>query len=87
MCQTNNATKEFYCRNTSKVAVDGTNAEESGARSEGPGHRRNMKVNVADSKCPILKLTSFSIAGKSKELLQTTWFVIATDNYIFFLLL
>ncbi|PHT33475.1 hypothetical protein CQW23_25275 [Capsicum baccatum] len=48
MCQTNNAPKEFYCRNTSKVAVDGTNAEESGARSEGPGHRRNMKVIVAD---------------------------------------
>ncbi|PHT33406.1 putative receptor-like protein kinase [Capsicum baccatum] len=26
-----------------EVAVDGTNAEESGARSEGPGHHRNMK--------------------------------------------
>ncbi|KAM3203842.1 hypothetical protein P3L10_031468 [Capsicum annuum] len=31
MCQTNNATKEFYCRNTSKVA----------------GYRRNMRVIVA----------------------------------------
>ncbi|PHT33359.1 putative receptor-like protein kinase [Capsicum baccatum] len=31
MCQTNNATKEFYCRNTKNVA----------------GHRRNMKVIVA----------------------------------------
>ncbi|PHT54599.1 hypothetical protein CQW23_09061 [Capsicum baccatum] len=47
MCQTKNATKEFYCHNTYRVAVDGINAEESWARSEGPGHRRNMKVIVA----------------------------------------
>ncbi|PHT26014.1 hypothetical protein CQW23_34368 [Capsicum baccatum] len=47
MCQAKNATKGFYCHNTYRVAVHGINAEESWARSEGPGHRRNMKVIVA----------------------------------------